>query len=208
MAIDPRRLLDDAAQQRAVCRVLPRSGAAETGRLVRVERGGLILTVPSRRFTGGEDVRVWVTVNDRSWVFEASVIRTGVPVPDRSQHGLLLGFIDKFREVAHDAGEAGRLLELLPPGGAAISLLEPPARLVHLDLSQLAFTMPSSYKLVFVHSGRVRLRIGLGELGVVEGTARVRSLASEEGWLLYELGLENVDDAHLHRRILDAFGPV
>ncbi len=206
MALDPRRLLDDAAQQRAACRVLPRAGAAETGRLVRVERGGIIITVPSRRFTGGEDVRVWVQVDDRAWIFEASVLRTGVPVPDRSQHGLLLGFIDKFREAAAPESDDGRVLELVPPGGAAISLLDGPARLVHLDLHQLAFTMPSSFKLVFVHSGTVRLRFGMGGLGRVEATARVRTLTPEEGWLLYELALENVDDAQLHRQIIDAFG--
>ncbi len=206
MALDPRRLLTEASQRRATCRVLPREGQAETGRLVRVDRGGVIITLPNRRFTGGEDVRVWITVDEKAWVFDASVLRTGVSVPDRSQQGVLLGFIDGFREAAEAGQGDGRTLEIVPPGGGAISLLHPPAKLVHLDLQHVTFTMPASFKLVFVHSGRMRLRLGMGGLGMVEAGATVRTLTPEEGWLLYELALDSVDDAQLHRRIIDAFG--
>jgi hypothetical protein len=206
MTSDPRRVLSDAAQDRVPCEILPRQGGMVRASLVRVEKGGVVLTVPARRFSGGEDVRVWFAHGGRAWTFEASVIRAGVPVPDRSQDGILLGFLDRFSEGGPqvEGGQTGRLLELVPPNGPAISLLTAPARLVYLAMDGAAFTMPASFKLVWVQAGKVRVRLGAAGLPPISVSARVRYLSPEESYLLYDLHFEDVEDPDAHRRIVEA----
>lgn len=171
--------------------------------LVRVERGGIVLTTPSRRFVGGEDVRVWLSMDGQPYTFEASIIRTGVPVPDRTQDGLLIGFIDRWTEgTAGDAAE-GLLVDVIPPNGPPISLLTAPAQLVEVKLAGLSFVVPLSFKLVFVESGAQRVRLGIPGVPVLEVSAKVRALAQGEDYLLYHLNIENVPDQDLYRVIID-----
>lgn len=204
MATDPRRILEEAAQRRLPCELLLRRGGWARGMLLRVEKGGVVIGVPGRRFAGGEDVRVWLALDDVPYTFEASVIRTGVPVPDRSQDGLLLGFIDGWTEgPAAAAGAQGRVVEILPPNGPAVSLLRPPAQLVELSLDGLAFTVPADFKLIFVENGTVGLRLGAPGLPLVEGSARVQTLAPGEGYLLYGLRFEDTGDPAAHRRVVE-----
>ncbi len=205
MSTDPRRVLEEAASRRLPCELLLRRGGWARGTVVRVEKGGIVVSAPGRRFLGGEDVRVWLAIDERPYTFEASVIRVGVPLPDRSQDGLLLGFIDRWSEgavqtpVAHD-----RTIELLLPSGPPVSLLAPPAGLVELSLDGLAFTMPSSFKLIFVENGAVGVRLGAPGLPPTEISARVETLAPGEGFLLYGLRFEGVTDAEAHRRAVEA----
>ena len=203
MASDPRRILQEAAALRVGCELLSRDGECVRGTLVRVERGGIVLTTPSRRFVGGEDVRVWLSMDGQPYTFEASIIRTGVPVPDRTQDGLLIGFIDRWTEgVAGDAAE-GQLVEVIPPNGPPISLLKAPAQLVEVKLSGLSFVVPLSFKLVFVESGSQRVRMGIPGVPVLEVLAKVRALAQGDDYLLYHLSIENVPDQDLYRVIID-----
>lgn len=205
MSNDPRRVLEEAAERRLPCELMLRRGGWVRGTMLRVEKGGVVISAPGRRFVGGEDVRVWLALDDRPFTFEASVIRVGVPVPDRSQDGLLLGFIDRFAEgPAQAPASVGRQVQLLPPAGPPISLLEPPAALVDLAIDGLAFTVPSSYKLVFVENGTVGLRLGAPGLAPVEVHARVQTLAPGDGYLLYGLLFEDIGDADAHRRVVDA----
>lgn len=205
MSSDPRRVLEAAADRRLPCELLLRRGGWARGTLVRVEKGGVVVSVSGRRFQGGEDVRVWLAVDDRPCTFEASVIRTGVPLPDRSQDGLLLGFIDRWSEGTAEARVArDRQLELLLPSGPPVSLLSPPASLVELTLAGLAFTMPSSFKLIFVENGAVGVRLAAPGLPPTELSARVETLAPGEGYLLYGLRFEGVSDAEAHRRAVEA----
>ncbi|MCK6502592.1 hypothetical protein L6R53_04225 [Myxococcota bacterium] len=194
-APDPRRVLRDAAERRLPCEVLPRGGTAVRGAMVRVEPAGVVVLVPGRRFSGGEDVRVWLAVDGRPHSFEASVLRAGVPVPDRSQDGLLLGYIDRWTEGGDPStGLDGCVVEVVPPNGPPVSLLQAPARVVDVGLRELAFTVPSSFTLVFVTQGRVRVRLGAPGRAPVEVEARVHSLSPGEGSLLYGLRFEAVDD--------------
>lgn len=205
MAHDPRRVLEEAADRRLPCELMLRRGGWVRGTLLRVEKGGVVIGAPGRRFVGGEDVRVWLALDDRPFTFEASVIRVGVPVPDRSQDGLLLGFIDRFTEgPARGPVSTDRLVQLLPPAGPPISLLSPPAALVDLAIDGLAFTVPSTYKLVFVENGTVGVRLGAPGLPPTEVHARVVTLAPGDGYLLYGLIFEDIDDAEAHRRVVDA----
>jgi len=204
MKPDPRRMLEDAAQRRLHCELLPRGGGMVAAQLVRVDRGGLVVTAPLRRFVGGEDLRVWVNLDGQAWTFEASVIRAGVPVPDRSQDGLMLGFIDRFQALGTAASGDGRLLALVPPRGAEVSLLSPPAQLVHINVEGATFAMPSSFKLIFVESGTLGFRIGAPGIQPIHGRARVQALAPGDGHLLYELRFEQVDEPELLRQAVEA----
>jgi hypothetical protein len=164
------------------------------------------MTVPTLRFSGGEDVRVWFSMDGQPYTFEASVIRVGVPVPDRTQDGLLVGFIDRWIEGDVTASTSGKVVEILPPSGPSISLLSPPMRLVEITVSGLSFVVPLDFKLIFVESGALRVRLGTPSTVTEEISARVRSLAQGEDYILDHLQLDEVADADLHRIIIDGLG--
>lgn len=205
---DPRRVLRTAAERRLPCELIPRDGDAVHGVIEHVEQAGLVVRAPGRRFAGGEDLRIWLALDGRSIRFEASVLRAGVPVADRSQDGLLLGFIDRWVEAPLDAPEPdpgllGCRVEVLPPNGPPVSLLVPPARIVDVSLRELAFTLPTTFTLVFVQAGTVRVRLGLPDRPPVEVQARVHTLSPGDGGFLYGLVFQQVDDADLLREICD-----
>ena len=205
MSSDPRRILEEAAERRLPCELLLRRGGWARATLIRVEKGGVVVGAPGRRFTGGEDVRVWLAIDDHPYTFEASVIRVGVPVPDRSQDGLLLGFIDRWTEgAAAPRPVQGRIIEIVPPNGPAVSLLTPPALVVDLVQDGVAFTVPADFKLIFVENGTVGVRLGAPGLPLVEVSARVQTLAPGEGYLLYGLRFEGVGDADQYRQVIEA----
>jgi hypothetical protein len=204
MSVDPRRLLDDAARQRTACELLPRGGGLVRGTLIRVETGGVVLSTGDHRFTGGEDVRVWFAADGQAWTFEASVVRVGVPVPDRGRGGVLLGFIDRFAPAQGASEGTGRVAALLPPGGAPVSLLDPPARLLHLAVDGAAFTLPSDFRLVFVESGQVRVRLAAPGGEPVTATARVRALSQGDTHLVYDLAFVHVSDPEHWRDVVEA----
>jgi hypothetical protein len=204
MSVDPRRVLDDAARQRTACELLPRGGGLVKGTLLRVEQGGVVISAAEHHFTGGEDVRVWFSCDGKAWTFEASVVRAGVPVPDRGRGGLLLGFIDAFSVAAGANEGSGRVVALLPPGGGPISLVDPPARLLHLAVGGAAFTLPADYRLVFVESGRVRVRLAAPGHQPITAEARVRALSPGEDYLVYDLGFEQVEDPEGWRVVVEA----
>lgn len=194
MSEDPRRVLDRAAQARSKCHVLPRSGGVVTGSVVRVERGGVVVSVPVRRVAAGADVKVWVPLDPDTWVFHATVLRARLHVPSRDEEGLLLGYIDRFtREGSADAAQAGRRLDLIPRAGRGISLLRAPAQVVHLGLDGLTFTLPSASKLVFVENAELQVVLADRAAGTCAATARVRSLSRVDDSLLYDLTWVNVD---------------
>jgi len=203
MGTDPRRTLQEAATRRVSCEILSRDGSCAQGTVVRVERGGIVLTTASRRFAGGEDVRIWLSMDGQPYTFEASVIRTGVPVPDRTQDGLLIGFIDRWTEGTAGAAGEDRIVEVLPPNGPPISLLLPPAQLVEVTLSGLSFVVPLAFKLVFVESGAQQVRLGIAGVPVQEVSAHVRALAQGEDYLLYHLQIDEIPDPDVYRIIID-----
>ncbi len=201
---DPRRLLRVAAERRLPCELLPRGEDAVQATIVRVEAGGVVLLVPGHRFTGGEDVRAWLAVDGRPYSFHASVVRAGVPVPDRSQDGVMLGYIDRWVEGDPDQQSlADCTVQVLLPNGPPVSLLAPPARIVDVSTQELAFSVPASFTLIFVQAGSVRVRLGLPGRPPVELVARVHTLAPGEGSILYGLHFEQVDDADQLREIVE-----
>ena len=202
---DPRRVLEEAAQNRTTCEVLVRGGGLVRASVLRVEKADVVLLSPEQRFLGGEDVRVCMVLDTQTYRFDASVIRAGVPVPDRSQDGLLLGFIDNWVTAGDQEAidRAGRTLDLLTHGGAPVSLLEAPVKLIHLALDGLAFTVPNTFKIVFPERGEVGVRLGLPGQDVVQLTGRVRALSQNDGFLLYDVVFEQVDDADAHREAVE-----
>lgn len=198
---DPRRVLEDAAEQRLACEVLPRNGSWRRGRVIRVERGGLVLTVSGDALPNGCDVRCWLHVSGQSWTFEASVLRSGVSVPDRSQQGLLLGFMDGWRRADRQGGTI--TLEVLPHNGRAVSLIDGAARVVDFSPAELTLTAPTDFHLIFVEQGAVRLRLGLPDRAPMEVGARVIGLTRGRGHLLYRLSIEAVEDGPRYRELVD-----
>ena len=205
MTVDPRRILEDASQLRVPCELLLRTGGVVKATVMRVEKSGVVLTTPERRFVGGEDLRVLLWVGDRGYTFEASVIRAGVPVPDRSQDGVLLGFIDGWMDVTDveskpDSDDASQgVLELVPPNGPPISILKAPIRLMQLTVEGMAFSVPTSFKLVFVESGSMMARLGGDQDSTVDAQLRVRTFAPADGFVLYEMRFEGVTEPEAHR---------
>jgi hypothetical protein len=203
---DPRRVLEEAAEQRLAIEVLPRNGTWRRARIIRVERGGLVLTVPGAALASGTDVRCWLTLAGQPWTFEASVLRNGVPVPDRSQEGVLLGFLDGWRRADRVAGSL--VLEVLPHNGRAVSLVEGSARLVDLSPAEWTVTAPVDFNLIFVEQGTVRLRLGLPDRAPMEVGARVGTLSRGDGHLLYRLRIEAVEDAERYGALVDGIRQV
>ena len=162
--------------------------------MVRVESGGVVIQSPGAGMAGGEDVQVWLRVEGTLYRFDASVLRAGVPVPDRSQDGLLLGYLDGFREETEGAEAGDRDLQLLPPTGQGVSLLSAPARLVELDVAGLAFTVPPDFHIVLALGGLIQLRMAVPGQAPLHLGARVRELVRGDGYLLYVLGFTSVDD--------------
>lgn len=197
---DPRRLLETAAEERTACEVLPRAGVWARGTVIRVERGGLVLLMSGATPAAGTDVRCWLTVAGQPWTFEASVLRAGVPVPDRSQGGILLGFVDGFRK-ADRVGGAVRL-EALPATGGPVSLVEGAVRIVDLHPQEWTVSAPNDFRLVFAHGGTIRLRLGLPDRAPMEVDARVSTLSRGDGHLLYGLSIEAVEDGERYREIV------
>ncbi len=205
--MDPRRILEEAAQNRQACEIQVRGEGWIRGQVIRVERGGLVITAQDRRFVGGEDIRVWLAVDAKYYTFHASVIRSGVPVPERSQDGLLLGFIDNWT-TAESKGTTrtvptGHKVELVPANGPAISLLDDPVRLVELAIDGLSFSVPDDFKLIFVESGAITVRLAVPGVQAVDIQARVGDLSAGEGYRLYGLYFEGVDDGDRHRSLVD-----
>jgi hypothetical protein len=189
---DPRRVLETAAEARAPCEILPRRGAWRRGVVVRVERGGVVLSLEGAAPDAGADLRCWLSVGGTPWTFEASVLRSGVPVPDRSQGGVLLGFIDQFRRA--DGGGGGLVLEVVPPTGGPIGLLAGAVQIVELLPDEWTVGASNRFPLVFVQGGGVRLRVGLPDRAPLELAARVRHHTAGEGHVLYRLSIEEVED--------------
>jgi hypothetical protein len=161
---------------------------------VRVERGGVVLSVPSRALANGADVKVWVPLDPDTWAFHATVLRTRLSVPARDSEGVLLGYIDRFeREADTDAAGSGRRVDLIPQSGRGISLLRPPARLVHIGLDGITFTLPAASKLVFVEHAEMQVVLSDRAAGTCAATARVRSLSRVDGDLLYDVSWIDVD---------------
>jgi len=208
VAEDPRRVLDKGAQARATCHLLPRGGSSVSGTLVRVERGGVIVSVPPRSVSNGADVRAWVPIDPDTWTFHATVVRTRLPVPDRSREGVLLGYIDRFarEESAGPPGARGRRLDLIPLTGRGVSLLRSPARVVQLGLDGITFTLPSASKLVFVENAEMQVVLADQSAGTCAARARVRSLSRVDGALLYDVDWIDVDDPDRLRVLVRVLG--
>ena len=205
--MDPRRILEEAAQHRQTCQIQVRGERWIKGQVVRVERGGLVITSDERRFIGGEDLRVWLTFEMKQYTFQASVIRAGVPIPERNQDGLLLGFIDNWAESTSESNtKEGYVVELVPANGPAISLLDAPVRLVELVVDGLSFTVPDDFKLIFVESGTVTVRIQAPGIDSLNIHARVGALSAGEGYRLYGLEFEKVEDPENHRKVVEQLG--
>jgi len=201
-------ILDDAARSRLACEIMSREGGWLQGQFVRVDKAGVVVVAPGCGFAGGEDVRICFQHDELPCTFEASVLRAGVPVPDRSQHGLMLGFIDGFQlgEVPgqEQAASQGAAITVLPPMGRGIQLLGGDSRVVELTVVELTFTVPVSEPLKFVEGGRVRVRFEQTELGQHIATGTVRQLSPGEGWMLYGVRFDEVEDMDGHLRMIES----
>lgn len=204
MAEDPRTILDDAARRRLPCQILPRGGEWSEGHFVRVDKAGVVLVAPDAQLSGGEDVRVWFSLEKAPRSFEASVLRAGVPVPDRSQDGLMLGFIDGWKtEEAPVGAGAETHLKILPVNGQGLNLIGGEARLVEISTSEMAFVVPQHIALKFVEGGTVSIHYKEGGAEhAVSGT--VQKIAPGDGHFLYALRFDTVENEKGHLEAVEA----
>lgn len=201
--IDPRTLLERAAEQRLACELMPRNAAAWTRATVeRVERGGVVVRTSDGVILPGADLRCWLRVDGVAYTFDASVVRTGVPVSDRSESGVMLGFIDHL--AVAERAEHALTLEAIAPTGGPVSLLSGVVQLVDLEPQIWTVTTASDAPLIFVEGGTLRLRIALPDAPPMELSARVRRLTHGSGHLLYALAIQNVEDPERYADLLDA----
>lgn len=199
-------MLDEAARGRLSCQVMLRGSGWTRGWFVRVDKSGVVLTVPELSLRGGEDLRVWFSLDEVPFTFEASVLRAGVPVPDRSSHGVMLGFIGGWvADAAPPAdGTQGLGLTVLPHNGRGVELVGGPARLVDLRVDELAFTVPHDVALKFVQGGQVRLRFSRPGQAPYVASGRVQRLLRGEGHYLYGVRFEDVGDPRAHMEAVEA----
>ena len=204
MSDDPRTVLDDAARRRLPCQVLPRGGTWTEGHFVRVDKAGVVVVVPGIGLSGGEDVRVWFAMEEQPRSFEAAVLRAGVPVPDRSQDGLMLGFIDSWKSETVNADVSQEVsFQILPPNGKGIDLIGGMGRLVELSASEMAFAIPHDIALKFVEGGEVAVHYKEGGAEhQVMGT--IRKLAPGEGHFLYALSFDSVENEKAHLEAIES----
>ena len=203
--LDARTVLDDAARSRLPARLRTRNGSWAEASFVRVERSGVILTTDAG-IAQGEEVLVWFAASDGAYTFEASVLRSGVPVPDRGINGLLLGFIEGFAAAQPEAEPAeGLQIEVLPSHGRGLRLFGDSARLVDLRPQELSFAVPSGVALKFVEGSTVRGRFSANDEQTVVD-AEVRELTPTEGHCLYALRFTGVGEDHL--ATIAAFGAI
>ncbi len=200
--LDPRSLLERAAEQRLPCELMPRAHTEWARATVeRVERGGVVVR-GAEGLVSGADVRCWIRVDGIPYAFDASVVRTAVPVSDRSESGVMLGFIDHW-EVAERAPQA-LAIEALPPTGGPVSLLGGAIQIVELEPNVWTVTTPADAPLIFVEGGSLRLRLSPEEGPAMEITARVRRLTHGSGHLLYALAIQQVDDPDRYADLVGA----
>jgi hypothetical protein len=199
---DPRAVLTRAAELKLPCELQPRQGAWQRGLVVRVEHGGVVLRM-ARPPAPGTDVHAWLTVEGRSWTFEASVVRVGVPVPDRSQDGVLLGYLASFREAP--AGAERRVtLELLPHTGGPLAMEGGGARIVDLTPERWLVSVPRDFPVVLAVKSETRLRLGLSDRAPVGLEARVSGMARGEQHLVYTLDVTRAEDPERYTETLAA----
>ncbi|MCP4808619.1 MAG: hypothetical protein GY913_08335 [Proteobacteria bacterium] len=204
----PKAILDEAARQRCGCQLRVRRGSWTPGAFVRVDNSGVILKAEGLTLHGGEDVHVWFQHEGRTCTFDASVLRTGVPIPDRSSNGLLLGFIDSFVDGTDERPETDGgpelALEVLPPNGRGIDLFGPGCQIMVLGVDELTFSISRDQALKFVEGGRIRVRFrGVGEDLVATG--RVQALSASDGHYLYGVHFEAVENPEHHVQVLEVF---
>ena len=171
---------------------------------MRVDKAGVVLVVPGLGLAGGEDLRVWFSMDDSPRSFEASVLRAGVPVPDRSQDGLMLGFIDGWRsEEPVPNQEGSTVLEILPPNGRGLNLLAGESRLVEIAAGEMAFAVPQEVALKFVEGAGFQVHYKEGAISHrISGT--IRKLAPGEGHFLYALKFDAVDNEKAHLEAVES----
>ena len=168
------------------------------GHFVRVDKAGVVLIVPGLGLSGGEDVRVWFSMDEEPRSFEAAVLRAGVPVPDRSQDGLMLGFIDGWKSENPEAIQTdGTRLQILAPNGKGLDLLSGESRLVDISTSEMAFAVPQEVALKFVEGGSLQVTYKEGDAQHCV-TGRIRKLAPGEGHFLYALRFDGIENEKAH----------
>jgi hypothetical protein len=199
---DPRRILERAAEARAAVEVVPRGGAWSRATVVRVERGGIVLSFQGSSPAAGTDLRCWIRVDGQAFTFEASVLRAAVPVPDRTQGGALLGFLDGFRRA--NPARGGLTIEALPATGGAVNLVDGLVRVVEVDPRTWSVAAPAEFSLVFAHQGRLRLRFGTDDRAPMEVEAVVSSVSRGESEIFYGLTIGGVEDRERYAELITA----
>lgn len=170
-----------------------------------MEPNGVIVNVPGHGLRGGEEVRIWFEDQGGSRLYEATVLRTGVQVPDRGDTGLLLGFLSSVPApvTAKPTGPIP-VVEVRFATGAPLSLLSPPIDLMRLEVGYLEIQVPRQFTVVFANEGSLRLRVGVDAERATEAKGRVRLAATSDAHLMYRIDIEQIEDGEAWQRAVVA----
>ncbi len=173
--------------------------------MVRVEQAGLVIDGGDIRFEQGTDWCVWFTFDSRSYRFDASVLETGVALPNRAQGGVLLGFIDGWS--SENAPGPQVAMRLFTPTGASFAFDEADTHWVEATLDRIAFTLPANNPMAFVEGTALRLELGADSQPTLNLGTRVLRRTISEGHCLYELAVDSVSDPESWREKLAQISP-
>ncbi len=202
---DWRRRLEDAVRDRAAIQVGRAGRPLRDAVPVRGEAAALLCSVPGHDLHGGEEIVIVIVGGGEPCHLRGTVLRCGVPVPDRGSHGVLLGFLQPAAEPpAPDAAPPAVVLEALVSGGRRIALTAPPWRVVGLSAHQLQLQVPRDFSVVFPVHGALHLRIGASAAAVHGVRGRVETQSTTDTHLLYGVQLDEVEDHQAHAAVVAA----
>ena len=199
---DTRRLLEKAVADRRSIGLADQAGTWVPAVLCRSEQAGVVCDAPGHHLRAGEEVRLRLDVDGTPLHFEATVLRVGVPVPDRGPHGLMLGFLSPIPDFVPAPAGGGLVAEVVLPGGGSVRLLEAPLRLLELSIRKIRFEAPASYPVVFAEGGALVLSLGSSPGETTELRGRVQAVMRGEAHVLYAVEVEEVADRDRHQRAL------
>jgi hypothetical protein len=197
---DARRVLQMAAEMRTPISLSTGDDRGVLAELVRVEPGGVVVDGGDNCFPTGTDWRGWFSFGGRSYRFTASVLELGAMLPNRTQSGVLLGYIDGWS--SEQATTRSVTLTVFGPGGLPLPIGKDAARCVEASPKRLAFTLPADSPVAFVEGGTVQVEICLTEQAPIGLSACVVSRVETEGHALYALVIETVSDPQSWRSLL------
>lgn len=176
------------------------------GSFVRMDESGLVCRLPKHDLRGGEAVRLLCEAAEEMLALRATVLRCGVPIPDRGAQGIALGFLSAQAPVQLER-PAGVDARLVLSGGVCISLIHSELRLLDLGPDGLQLEAPRQHGLVFARDAELEIRLVQGEEHT-SARLRIESISQTRSSQVYSASWIDVADQEAHARWLRRVGEI